>query len=465
MTPRSTSTTEPPIVAATPDARTPRAVRVPLPGGAALDPFALAGGSGLLLAHGGRILVGLGRALKLDLPGGLAGADDIDAVTRLLASIPCDDRAGAAPGATGHAVMAFGALPFDRDSAASLIVPELTYGQELDGTEWVTVVAADGSGLPDPDDPATAISLRQQLSSRVSGDPAGPGSPCSPVVQPLSTDNEFLSSLGSAVDAIRRNEVVKVVLSRSVDVRMDQEVDVPALLRRWASLEPNCTIFAVPTDVGRFVGASPELLIERKGDRFRSRPLAGTTDRLHGAGSALPETLLDSAKDGEEHRLVVDAIRDELAPLCAALSAPEQPELVHLHAITHLGTAIDGTLRHASDGSVPSALQLVARLHPTPAVGGVPREAATELIRRLEPTPRGPYAGPVGYVDASGDGRWMVGIRAMTVDGRSVRMTAGVGIVAGSDPSIELLETRLKFSTVFDALAPGGTFITDRPHA
>ena len=442
-----------------------RAVRIPLSGGEPLDPFALAGATGVALSDGGRVLVGLGRALVLDLPGGIADGAGVDATVASLATIACDDRLDGGRSGARHPVVAFGALPFDREAPAELVVPELTYCREADGTEWVTAVDAGGSPLPDPDDPFVARSLRSLLAARAASavtDGPGPRAAArtAPAITPLTDDHAFERAVGAAVDAVRRGEVVKVVLARAVDVRLDGEVDVPELLRRWRALEPSCTVFSVATPDGQFVGASPELLVERESDHVRSRPLAGTTDRFHDSGSELPAALLDSAKDGEEHRLVVDALRSGLTPVSDLLHVPHRPELVHLHTITHLGTSIDGTLRHGPDGSLPSALHLVARLHPTPAVCGVPRAAATELIRALEPVPRGTYAGPVGWVDGAGDGRWMVGIRALTVHGPTVRMTAGVGIVAGSDPRTELVEADLKFRAVFGALAPGAVFRT-----
>ena len=208
------------------------------------------------------------------------------------------------------------------------------------------------------------------------------------------------------------------------------------------------------------MGASPELLVERSGRRVRSRPLAGTTDRANESDGVLPRELLSSVKDSAEHRLVVEAIGGALGPLCSQLDVPARPDLVHLHNITHLGTSVSGTLACRSDGSVPTALDLVAALHPTPAVGGVPRDRALALIDRLEPEDRGHYAGPVGYVDARGDGRWMLGIRSVTVQGPDARLAAGVGVVEGSDPSTERVETVLKLTAVFDALAPGVRFTT-----
>ena len=436
---------------------TPAAIRLRLPPGPAIDPFALAGGYGTVLADGSRTLVGLGQARTLPLPGGLDDAPAVAAVGDALSRIPCDDRL--ASGTAGHGVVAFGALPFDRSAVARLVVPELTYGREADGTEWVTVVSDDRTRLPDADDPEEPAALRRWLVDRATSLPAPARSAGRPVVRPRSNDRAFTRSVARAVDAVHGGRVDKVVLARSVDVRLDAEVDGPRLLSRWARLEPACTVFAVTTPDGRFVGASPELLVDRAGDRVTSRPLAGTTDRDHDATSTLPVSLGDSAKDAEEHRLVVRAIHEQLAPVCRRLDVPDRPELVHLHSITHLGTTVTGTLR-AVAGTVPTALDLVARLHPTPAVGGVPRAEALALITRLEPGPRGSYAGPVGYVDGAGDGRWMVGIRAVTVRGADVVMTAGVGIVADSDPATELEETRLKFRAVFDALAPGAVFDT-----
>jgi isochorismate synthase EntC len=280
-----------------------------------------------------------------------------------------------------------------------------------------------------------------------------------------STDDAFRSAVADAVAAIDRGELAKVVLARQADVTLSRAVDVVGLLRRWDALEPTCTLFSLPTLAGQFVGASPELLVERIGDRFRCLPLAGTTGRP-GQGDGRPAELLESAKDGEEHRLVVEGVRDALAPLSVGIEVPNRPGLVHLHNMTHLGTPVTGVLAtrdRPSPGEgarTPSALHLVAALHPTPAVGGVPRDAALDTIARLEPDGRGTYAGPVGFVDAAGDGRWVIGIRAVTVAGPTARMVAGFGVVRGSHPEDELVEATLKFTSVFDALAPGQTFPT-----
>ncbi len=425
------------------------AARFPLEPGPPIDPFALAGGTGILFHSGDHVRVGLGAALRIALADGLDSPVDLAEAVAGLSAIPCNDQDDRAAGT----VTAFSALPFERSEAGALLVPEVTYGRE-GGTEWVTVVAASPDQLP-----RSPAGLRSWLTAAqtaaVDGDDGQPGTVLSRVV-PRSSDAAFLAMVTDALAAIGRGDLVKVVLARQVDVALDQAIDVPVLLRRWHDLEPNCTVFSVPSPRGQFVGASPELLVERTGPAVISRPLAGTAERFIGGGGSVPAgSLLDSGKDAVEHRLVVEAIAEALAPLCVHLEVPAQPDLVLLHNLVHLGTTVRGTLARNAGGGAPDALALVGALHPTPAVGGVPAGAARAMISRLEPEPRGNYAGPVGYVDANGDGRWMLGIRAMTIDDRAARLTAGVGIVAGSDPTIELVETNLKLTAVLDALAPG----------
>jgi len=447
------------------------ATRFPLDPGPAIDPFTLAGPSGIVVHTGNRVLVGLGTALTIPLASGLDSDADINRVAELLASIECSDHldtgdgpeGGRSPAGAGHAVVAFGALPFDRSAPTSLVVPEVLYSSDHEGGEWVTVVGTERVVLP-----ATGAGLRSQIlgGKLLGGLYLGeqrdaldrPGLP--EQIHPLASDDDFCAMVARAIAAIDKGELVKVVLARHVDVIMSKAIRVDDLLRRWSRLEPNCTIFSLPTAEGQFVGASPELLVERSGTDIHSRPLAGTTDRFRGdGGSALPVELLESAKDSAEHRLVVDAIERALRPFTSTLDVPTEPDLVHLHNITHLGTSIIGRLAGGTD-DVPSALALVAALHPTPAVGGEPVASARAMIARSEPQSRGSYAGPVGYVDAAGDGMWVVGIRAMTIRGRTARLSAGVGIVDGSEPSTELAEANLKFTAVFDALAPGAPFST-----
>jgi menaquinone-specific isochorismate synthase len=454
------------------------AVRLPLDPGPAIDPFALAGPDGIVFCSGPRIRVGLGAALTIDLPRGLNAPDDLREAAGALAAIAAEDHVahhgGSGPadrsGPGSSAVVAFGAFPFDRSAGAALVVPEVLYGSDGGGEEWITVVGADHRGIPSGPTGLRSWVLRR---SRNGGDPDRSGSqdrasgpPPPPRIVPRSSDAGFRTMVAEALGAIDRGDMAKVVLSRQVDVTMGHAIVVADLLRRWHHLEPNCTVFSVPTPDGQFVGASPELLVERTGLRFRSRPLAGTTRRsVSDSGGATHGALLESSKDGNEHRLVVEEIDRALRPICTRLSVPDHPDLVHLHTITHLGTAITGTLAQEANGTAPTVLDLVSVLHPTPAVGGVPARTALPLIERLEPHARGRFAGPVGYVDGRGDGTWMLGIRSMSVRGAFARLTAGVGIVEGSDPESELIETDLKLSAVFDALAPGLPFSTGHASA
>ncbi len=449
------------------------AVRVPLDPGPVIDPFLLAGSAGTLFRHEGLTLVGLGTATTMRLDHGLEDGEHLVRAVECVASIPCTDRMGAAgasspeAAATPAPVLAFAALPFDRGSAGTLVVPELLYGATSDGREWLTVVGSDPRNLP-----ASSRGLRSWLRHVVTGAPGEErAAPSIEWVVPRTTDTAFTLAIEEARSLITGGNLAKVVLARQVDVGVAGPLDIPEVLRRWSAREPACTIFSVPTGDGQFIGASPELLIERRGRRIRSRPLAGTTGRSPDGSRVDAETesrragqptddagLLDSEKDTAEHRYVVDAIEQALRPLCHELDAPSEPRLVRLHTITHLGTELVGTLEPGSGGSVPDVLALLAHLHPTPAVGGVPRAAALALIDRLEPEPRGTYAGPVGYVDAAGDGRWVIGIRAATVRDEHLTLVAGVGIVAESDPATELAETELKLTAVFDVLAPGVPF-------
>jgi menaquinone-specific isochorismate synthase len=438
---------------------TPRlAVRRRVPPGPPIDPYALAGNTGILYDSGDRLLVGIGSALTLPLEDGLDVPSDLGRIRAILAAIPCDDEADG----IGSAVVAFGALPFDRSEPTALVVPELLYDRHANGEEWVTVVGRAFSGDPRAEltarGPSGSVStLERHLSSPDEEEgTAGTG------VQPLSSDDEFLSIVGEAIAAIERGELTKVVLARQVDVGFEQPLEVPELLDRWRAMEPNCTVFSMPTPNGQFVGASPELLVERHGDRVHSRPLAGSTGQMSDRDAA---DFRSSSKETLEHRLVAEAIGQALDPLCSSLDLPAEPTLVRLHNIMHLGTAIHGVLlRRATpghpDGEVPTALDLVSALHPTPAVGGVPTDRAVDTIGKLESELRGTYAGPVGYVDGDGDGRWVVGIRAATLNGSTARLVAGVGIVHGSQPAAELAETSLKFTAVFDALAPDVPFTT-----
>ncbi|MCB0216709.1 MAG: isochorismate synthase, partial [Chloroflexi bacterium] len=258
------------------------------------------------------------------------------------------------------------------------------------------------------------------------------------------------------VAAIREGRADKVVLASSRQVWLDRAADPLAVLQRFRDGQPDCSCFLVgPTPAAAFVGATPECLLRVTGRRVETMALAGSAPR--GADPAedarLGARLLSSAKDRREHALVVEAIVAELRGAGAVKVVPgEGPRLRRLATIQHLETRLAAELATPMD-----PLSLAARLHPTPALGGSPRDAALALIRELEePRPgRGWYAGGVGWLDGRGDGELSVAIRSVLLRGRLALATAGAGLVASSDPEAEAREIALKLRVALAALGAG----------
>ena len=253
----------------------------------------------------------------------------------------------------------------------------------------------------------------------------------------------------AAALALMRGDLRKVVLARSLLVEADAPINIAQLLAHLAR-DPAATAFAVRLPEGRVLaGASPELLIEKRGAMIASHPLAGSAPRGSGAQDrARAEALARSEKDLLEHGFVTEFILDTLAPLCADLRAPQGTVVTATRKMWHLGTRIEGRLR---DPDQPVPL-LAAALHPTPAVCGTPPDRAREVIAALEPAPRDYYAGAVGSCDARGDGAWFVSIRCAEIAGARARLFAGAGLVPSSDPEAERAETGAKFRTFLAAL-------------
>lgn len=327
-----------------------------------------------------------------------------------------------------------GALPFDRQARDFLVQPEaiaidrnaalpgMRPASTLPGGRWRVEAEPDRSAYAD----AVARSLALMAASR--DEPA-----------PLR----------------------KVVLSRSLTLASERALDPAALLGLLAG-DSSVTAFCVPLPAGpaprALVGATPELLVSKKGDAVVSHPLAGSARR--GADPVLDRragaALLASDKDRREHRAVVEAVLDVLSPYCVELGTPEGTALRATATIWHLGTRIVGRLRDPDF----SAAELAAALHPTPAVCGLPRERAAAVIRELEGYDRDFYAGAVGWTDEAGDGEWHVAIRCADLSGNRIRLYAGAGIVEGSDPLAEVDETSAKFLPILSAL---GVDETGRP--
>ena len=252
---------------------------------------------------------------------------------------------------------------------------------------------------------------------------------------------------------IRAGELRKAVLARTIEVRAGRPVDPQRLAHRLRAVDPHAFTFIAPVGDGVLVGASPELLVSRKGTEVRANPLAGSAPRSgdRDEDRAFAEALVASAKDREEHAVVVEAVTAVLEPLCETFRTDPEPVLAETPNVWHLSTRIQGRLREPA----PSALDLVAALHPTPAVAGTPRSAALEVLHQLEAFDRGAYAGPVGWIDAAGDGTWAIALRCALLEGETATLYAGAGIVGASDAAAELDETDRKFRAFLDALRWG----------
>jgi menaquinone-specific isochorismate synthase len=393
---------------------------------AALARFAeVAAREGRIFERDGLAIAALGLAAHLELPGGLTQKGAATEAVALLRSIPAHH---AAP-------IALGALPFDSRRPTRFAVPECT------------VVLRDSA-------PGVAIlfGTSERIADVLDAFPfTGPGPdvarelpPDSFTLTSVRSHADYRSRVADAVGAIGRGELDKVVLAREIAITANRPFAQGELVRRLRQLHPGCATFSIDG----FLGASPELLVRRSGHAVLSVPLAGTIAR---SGDPVEEAtaraaLLESAKDRREHAFVVDAIVDALESLGHDVVRPTAPVLLDLRNVLHLASTI-----HAQVAEEISVLDCVAALHPTPAVGGAPREAALAYLDRCEDLDRDRYAGPVGWFDATGDGEFYLGIRAAMLDGPSARLIAGAGIVAGSDPDSELAETQLKLQAFLAA--------------
>jgi isochorismate synthase len=325
---------------------------------------------------------------------------------------------------SGQVPIVLGALAFDIGSPAALMAPRSVRRT---------------AGLPDwPTDPLPEV--------RVTGAVPAPEEHRARVRRA----REQLTAPGATLQ--------KVVLARALRLAADAPLDARIILRRLVAQDPAAYGYLVDLSAAggehsgtALVGASPELLVARDGDRVTCRPFAGSAPRAADPelDSAAGAALAASAKDRHEHQLVIDTMADALRPLCSELTIAPTPELSRTTALWHLCTPISGRLRDIST----TAMDLTLALHPTPAVGGVPAGPAADLINELEGN-RGFYAGAVGWCDADGDGRWVVSIRCaqLSADRRSALAHAGGGIVAESDPDDEVAETTTKFVTILTAL-------------
>lgn len=347
-------------------------------------------------------------------------------------------------GLPGTGLVGFGAFAFDPQRSAmasTLIVPPVIVGRS-NGRSWLTKIRrADAApdAPPHADAPAAprATPYGPMWSAML-----GPG---------LQGPVGYQESVSTALTEIAAGAYDKVVLARDVVGSIPGGADLRRLVRALAHDYPDTWTFAVDG----LVGASPETLVTVNDGQLTARVLAGTTPRGtdHDDDAAASASLAHSAKDLNEHRFAVQSVIDTLSPHARDIEADAEPFALELPNLWHLATDVAGSITNGA-----SALDLVAVMHPTAAVAGTPTDAAIAAIRTLEPFDRGRYAGPVGWVDGNGDGEWAIALRCAQIgaaDGERIRVTAhaGAGIVAGSAPETELLETRVKLRPIIDALA------------
>lgn len=365
---------------------------------------------------------------------GLRSAALATAWRRLASTARIDDPVGL----PGTGLVAFGALAFDERSSSDsvLVIPSQVIGRHGDRF-WRTTI-----GYADENADAVAPST-------VADHPYGPhwAGTVGPGAQ---TPQGYQDSVRQALGRIAAGELSKVVLARDLTGSIPAGSDLRRLVRALSTGYPDTWAFAVDG----LIGASPETLVTVHERTVTARVLAGTAGRGADADAdtAVSAALASSTKDLDEHQYAVQSVLASLRAHTRALAASEQPFLLKLPNLFHLATDVEGELAEGE-----SALDLVGALHPTAAVAGTPTTIAIGVIRELEPFDRGRYAGPVGWVDAAGNGEWAIALRCAqftaTDDDIAVTAYAGAGIVAGSDPESELLETRVKFRPLVDALA------------
>ncbi len=387
----------------------------------------LAGPGDVAWIRRGDGLVGLGVAASTEVTDTEAGAAWWG---ELAARI---DHETELPGAWGVGPLAFGSFVFDPDHTVGrsvMVVPRLILGRR-GGVSWLTALGTPPVAAVPPSAPS----------------PADPGGV---VVEPWGRDADaWAAAVAAMVARINdpASDLSKVVLARALRVRAERPLDARWLAARLASGYPSCWTF----HVAGLVGASPEMLIRVEGGLATSRVLAGTIRRSDPSqDEALAEALAGSGKDLEEHRFAVESVARALRPFCSGMNVPDAPFVLQLPNVLHLASDVTGVMKGGD-----SSLRLAGALHPSAAVCGTPTAAARAAIAEVEGLDRGRYAGPVGWIDAAGDGEWAIALRCGQIDPddpRSITVYAGCGIVGRSRPAAEVAETEAKLRPMLDAL-------------
>jgi isochorismate synthase len=398
----------------------------------------------------GFAIAGLGSAHEV-ISRGASRFEDLAAACASIARRRVTDEPSDLPAGAGPVWV--GGFAFDAEGAreahwasfppALMVLPELIL-HRIGGETHLTLCAVSDPGA-DPEATAAGLgarvaALREGVLPLVDPHPTG-----SVRIASTSPPEDYERAVAAAVERIAAGELEKVVLAREVTVDAPRAHDPAALYGSLRELFPSCFCFCCGSPEGAFLGASPELLVRRSGSSADTVGLAGSTRRSAdpSVDDHLGEKLRTSAKDRSEHEIVVRRIERSLRPYSVWVEAAPEPGLVKVANIQHLGTPI-----HAQLAEPRSAVDLAGRLHPTPAVGGEPRDRALVAIAELETLDRGWYAGPVGWMDAAEDGEFCVALRSALLRDRTAHLFAGAGIVADSRPDAELAETELKLGAL-----------------
>ncbi|MBO8141322.1 MAG: isochorismate synthase [Firmicutes bacterium] len=405
----------------------------------------------------GFALVGIGATLVLEAQGPNRFAD----VARRWKEIAggAASRGASPSGAAGPVLMGGFAFSPGSNGAiwqgfgdARLVVPETVFVMETGNARIQVHRMGHSGGDGSPGSPEIEAALDEGLRVVQDARPvdAGPSGPARElVVEDVPPKDRWEAAVRQAAAAVRQGRLAKAVLARSARVSGEGGFVPGAALNQLRARYPDCCIFAVARDGACFLGATPERLVRLKDGFVDVDCLAGSIGR--GATPAddrrLARALLESAKDREEHRVVLRRIVEVLDSLCSSLDAPGEPAIRKLANVQHLFTPVRGRLKEPA-----GVLELAARLHPTPAMGGYPARAALELIRDLEEIGRGWYAGPIGWTGAGGDGEFAVAIRSALLVGDEAWLFSGCGIMGDSDPQAEYRESCLKLRPMLAAL-------------
>lgn len=399
-----------------------RTIHIPDPGGLLER---LPSPASVAWVRGGDGLVGWGEAARLEVcgPERFATADRWWQAIAGSMDVTDDVRR---PGSGPVAFASFGFADFPGRSV--VVVPRVVLGRR-GGASWLTVVSYDH----EPEDLPDADACVPPAPGAVTWSHGALDAP------------QWLAAVEAVLARIEAGDVGKVVLARDLVAQASSSVDPRHLLRRLSEGYPSCWTFAVEG----LVGATPELLLRLRTGEVTSRVLAGTVRRTgrEDVDLAAVAALRTSGKDLDEHEFAVASVAESLRPFCSDLDVPQSPGVLSLSNVWHLATDVRGRLAAAA-----RSLEVVAALHPSAAVGGTPRAEALRVISEVEGMDRGRYAGPVGWMDASGDGEWGIALRCAEVVGDRVRAYAGCGIVAGSVPEAEYAETQDKLMPVREAL-------------